>query len=168
MPYIIFGHSLGASLGFEICKLINLQNQSQPLAFFVGDRESPSFKPEHIRHDLPEVAFLKMLNDDYDMDERVTSNKDLMEMFRPILRSEIKLAETYHIYHQNQPDVTINCPIFIFQPEKSMHEAAGLADWQKYTRNSASILPVSGGHFFNFDSAKDTIAAMVRVFYLPD
>ena len=72
-------------------------------------------------------------------------NPELMEVFLPLLRSDIGLSETY-VYDHEAP---LDCPITAFggleDKEVSREE---LAAWYDQTRSRFNIQMFPGGHFF--------------------
>ena len=145
-PFAIFGHSMGSFIAFELAQRLRSQYASQPVALFVSGRR-PVHLPERYKHirELPEQEFLQALHRRYGMLEHVLKNKDLTDVFSPILRADFSICETY----QYSTDEPFSCPIFAYGGISDRDvQAQELADWRRYTKNIFKMHMVPGGHFF--------------------
>lgn len=163
LPYIIFGHSLGGSIAFEVAKVLESTPHVRPRLVAIGDREAPNHKPDKIRHHLSDEEFGEMLVKDYGMDKSLVLNKDIMEFFLPMLKNDFKLADTYFDVFGHRSD-RIMANIAVFRPEKTNDTLESHLDWSKYTQDKLELIDVSGGHFFVFDHAEEFIKKLTRQF----
>lgn len=162
LPYVIYGHSLGASIAYEVAKILQFELNSAPLFLGIGDREAPCHKPDKIRYNLSDQEFGQMLITDYDMDADVVANTDIMEFFLPILRNDFKLADTYFDIFGEASD-KIMSKIIVFRPQKTNDTIQSHLDWAKFTENKVEIIDIKGGHFFVFEHAEDFIEKLLRM-----
>jgi medium-chain acyl-[acyl-carrier-protein] hydrolase len=145
-PFAIFGHSMGAIIGFELARLLTKKYHLNPVHLFVSGRSAPhipfTFKPIH---SLPEAEFIEQLRALNGTPDEVLDNAELMEMLLPMLRADFTLIENY-VY---TPGLTLNCPITAFgglQDSKVTH--ARLEAWQEQTSAEFSMQMFPGDHFF--------------------
>ncbi|WSV91468.1 MFS transporter [Streptomyces globisporus] len=88
-PLAIFGHSMGAMVGFELALRLERRG-TQPLVFFASGRRAPSRKredgdPVHRRV----IAELRALSG---TDARVLDDEELLRMALPAIRSDYRVA----------------------------------------------------------------------------
>lgn len=159
VPWLIFGHSLGALVGFEIARLLRRwRSDTHLVGLLVSACRAPQ-RPlgrEPIA-DLPEAAFLAALNRLGGTPEEVLANEELVELLLPALRADFGLAERYH-YMEEPP---LSCPIFAFggqqDPEVSL---TALTGWQYQTTAEFELRLFPGGHFY-VNHMLDTLLSVI-------
>jgi len=146
MPFVFFGHSVGALIGFELARLLRRQNRTGPLHLFVSARRAPQLpEPGPPMHQLPEAEFVDKLKDFNGIPQAVLREAELMRFFLPILRADFALLETY-LYVDDHP---LDCPITVFG---GLHDVKAtreeLTAWHYQTKGEFRIQLFSGGHFY--------------------
>jgi len=143
-PFALFGHSLGATLGFEVARLLAADGIS-PLALFASGRRAPSaFRDERV-HQLSDdllVADLKRLSG---TNTEMLEDEEVREMVLPAVRGDYKAAETYRY----RPGPPLSCPIVALtgddDPQVSLEEARA---WSEHTDAAFELIVYPGGHFY--------------------
>lgn len=146
VPYIFFGHSLGSRVAFELMHRCHEANLPLPVHFIASGSRSPDKGDEtDITYNLPEDEFIKTLKDMNGTPEQILQNKELLELFIPLLRADFQLGETYCFQHQKQ----FNCPVTVFggSDDKDV-SIEHLNGWDKFFVDSAKVQIFPGGHFF--------------------
>lgn len=147
-PYAIYGHSMGATLGYVVSQKIVQQEMNPPLHLFVSGRQGPSVvNNEEILHILPKEEFIEKVLAYGGIPEMVAQEKDLMDLFVPIMRADFQAVETYT--HKPAPPLNIPITAMIGLDEGITYEEA--LKWQEITTQKISLKQFSGGHFFIFD-----------------
>lgn len=145
-PFAFFGYSMGASISFELIRLLRSQYNFQPLHFFVAARRAPQFPNEkQLISQLPDADFLVEIAKFNGTPPAVLENTQLMEIFLPIMRADFTLLES-HIYTEQPP---LDCPISAFggsQDQAVSYHA--LSAWQVQTVANFSLQMIEGDHFF--------------------
>lgn len=145
LPYIIFGHSLGARIGFELTRSLINEYGIKPLQLIVAGSRAPEIPEPNPLHHLPDDKFIKELKRFSGTPEEVLDNKDLMGIFIPSLRADFSIDETW-IFLEDEP---LEIPITAFygtdDPEASKKEISG---WENHTSSDFELIPVKGEHFF--------------------
>jgi medium-chain acyl-[acyl-carrier-protein] hydrolase len=146
IPFAFFGHSLGSLISFELTRRLRRQKAPCPIQLFVSASRAPQIPdPDPLIHQLPDAEFIEELGRFNGTPKAVLDNPELMEVFLPLLRSDISLWETY-VYDHEAP---LDCPISAFgglEDEEVSREE--LAAWHDQTRSRFSIQMFSGDHFF--------------------
>jgi surfactin synthase thioesterase subunit len=144
LPVTVFGHSLGASIGFEVVRRLEASGRP-PVRLFASGRRSPSSHRDesvHLSDDNGILAEVRRLNGTA---SSILGDEELMRAALPALRADYQAAETYRC----DPDVTIGCPVTVLtgdaDPKTTMTEANA---WARHTTGSCVVRTFPGGHFF--------------------
>jgi medium-chain acyl-[acyl-carrier-protein] hydrolase len=146
-PYVVFGHSMGALIGFELARRLRRLGASDPLYLFVSARRAPHVAdPHRPLHALPDADLVAQLTRRYNgMPRAVLENAELLRMFIPIVRADLTMTETY-VY---APEAPLACPISAFGGlEDDAVTRDDLAAWGDQTSAAFTLRLVPGGHFF--------------------
>jgi surfactin synthase thioesterase subunit len=147
LPVTLFGHSLGAIVGFEIARRLEAAGQD-PVRLFASGRRGPSTRRDeavHLRDDAGILAEVRRLNGTA---STLLGDDELMRAALPSLRADYQMAETYRC----APDVTVDFPITALtgdaDPKTSLSEANA---WAAHTTGAFDLQVFTGGHFFLTD-----------------
>jgi medium-chain acyl-[acyl-carrier-protein] hydrolase len=163
LPYILFGHSLGGSIAFEVAKELEKSNKKLPAYVALGDREAPNFQADKLRHHLSDEEFGQMLIADYGMAKELVESPEIMEFFLPMLKHDFWLADTY--YEQYGSDTyKIKSNITVFRPDESNDLLESQLAWQNFSTGEFKLITIQGDHFFVFKHAEDFMQKLVQLF----
>jgi len=146
LPFAFYGHSLGAIISFELIRQLRRQMRPLPVHLFVSGRRAPHLpNPGYPMHKLSDEALIEELRRFNGTPEIVLREPELLEIFLPIIRSDLKINETFVYQHEDPFD----CPISAFGG-KDDHKASEeeLKAWSEHTKNNFKIKMFAGGHFF--------------------
>jgi surfactin synthase thioesterase subunit len=142
--YALFGHSFGSLLAFELARALR-HRLGEPAALLVSGRNGPTVPVAAPMHDLPSEALVSTLSELGAMDERVLADPDLRALFLPIIRTDLRLAETYR-YQAAEP---LRCPVHVYAGRHdSLVTPEGLAAWRRESTGPVRIRRFDGGHFY--------------------
>lgn len=146
--YALFGHSMGALIGYLLIRRIAEKNLPLPVYFFASGRGGPSFKDDHEQYYmLPKVEFREKLREIGGSPIEVLEHEQLMDFFEPILRADFQVVETY----KHKPENPFNVPVSVLIGEEDKVSIEAAKMWQDETTEPIKIHKFSGGHFFLFD-----------------
>lgn len=149
--YAFYCHSMGALIGYLLCLKIHQDKLLKPLHLFVSGRSAPSCPHKEIMiSSLPNDEFISRLIKYGGIPKEVLKEKELLELFIPILRADFKAVETYH-YKKNNFLIDVPITVMIGKNDilTSYEEALR---WQDITKSKIFIIEFSGGHFFIIDN----------------
>jgi surfactin synthase thioesterase subunit len=163
-PTAFFGHSMGASLAYEVARILERRGETPPLVqLFASGRRAPArLRPEsvHLRDDHGLVAEIRRLSG---TDDGVLNDAELLRMVLPAIRSDYRAIETY----RPPAGPVLGCPITAFtgdvDPQVSYEEALA---WREHTTGAFDIQVFSGGHFYLADQQEavlEEISGRLRV-----
>ncbi|MEV4561333.1 alpha/beta fold hydrolase [Kitasatospora sp. NPDC049285] len=141
----LFGHSMGATLAFEVARLLE-EAGAVPLALFASGRAAPSRLPAggtvHQGTDAELAARLRVLGGTY---APVLDDPELLELTLPAVRSDYKAAETYRY----RPGAPLTCPVHVLTGDQDpMVTDADARAWAEHTSGPFALDTYAGGHFF--------------------
>lgn len=146
MPFAFFGHSLGATVAFEVARHLAASRLPQPKKLFVSASGAPQLRlPPKGLHALPEADLIREVSALNGTPMDVLRDPDIMNLWLPIARADFFLAESYRY----QPGELLNLPIHVYagtQDERTNKERA--EGWQMETRSDCTVRWFEGGHFF--------------------
>jgi surfactin synthase thioesterase subunit len=158
-PLALFGHSMGASLAFELARRLE-DRAVTPLALFVSGRRAPSRHHVETTHQLDDQGLLRELRALGGTHSTLLGDDELMRIALPAIRGDYTAAETYRWV----PGPPLRTPIHVHtgrsDPRVTPEEAAA---WSEHTTNDFSLTPYSGGHFYLNDHAAEVTDAIGRV-----
>jgi surfactin synthase thioesterase subunit len=144
LPLSIFGHSMGASLGFEVARRLEAQGE-HPVRLFASGRRAPSmFRDENVhRHgDEAILAEVRRLNG---TDSTLLDDEDLMRAALPALRADYKAAERYSA----PAKATIKAAVTVLTGDRDPKTTIAEAEaWARHTTGEFDVHVFTGGHFF--------------------
>ncbi len=159
-PCALYGHSMGALLGFELaCELARRGTPNQPRHLFLAARNPPPAPPK-----LPPLAaladfeFLAGVAQRYgNLPDELLADPEMRALITPILRSDFRLVDGYG-WRATGP---VTVPLTILggsrDPFTSPEE---LAAWQQHTQATCRVHAIAGNHFFH-QNARPSVLAIV-------
>lgn len=149
--YIIFGHSMGALLAYELSHLIKSRKYKAPLHLIISGIPVPFLLKTRKRkmYKLSSNKFKCELKKMGGISDKVLFNNELMNYFEPILRADFKAVETYKYEY---PKKMLNIPMtVIYGKADKMINSKFVHLWDNETINEVNFIELQGGHFCIFD-----------------
>lgn len=147
--YAIFGHSLGAILGYEVAKSLMRVGRPSPMWFCASGCAAPACR-EWDDHWLscPDEEFVERLRELSGTPPELLENIELLNLILPVLRADFHLSGTYEF----APEPRLRCPVHVLRGtgDDEVNEKEGSLDkWAEVTVSSDfSSTTIEGGHFF--------------------
>jgi medium-chain acyl-[acyl-carrier-protein] hydrolase len=146
MPFVFFGHSMGALVAFELARKLRRERKALPECLFVSARVAPGFALKRPPlSNLPEDEFTRALARFNGSEKGVLQHAELMKLMLPTLRADFALHEQY----QYSEEPALECPIVAFGGLQDLAtEVEGLDAWRLHTDRSFMRRMFAGDHFF--------------------
>ncbi|WP_086792199.1 thioesterase II family protein [Streptomyces thermovulgaris] len=152
-PYALFGHSMGAIVGFEVARLMQAAGQG-PVELFVSGRRAPSldrsgeWQPSTDEEVIAEIRSLNGTGDALLRDE------EMLSMILPALRADYAAVRRYRY----RPGPLLDCPVTAFtgdrDPKARVEEVRA---WENHTASGFELRVLPGGHFFLVDRQAEVL-----------
>ncbi len=148
-PLVIWGHSMGGTIAYLLTRRLWRSGKELPLHLFISGAPAPSIpRKEKDVHKLPRHAFVQKVKNYGGVAEEVLAEKELMDMFLPILRADFQALETYqHI--PVEPPLPISITAMLGSHEHIVEQ--DVRQWQQETELPLKLQIFDGNHFFIFD-----------------
>jgi surfactin synthase thioesterase subunit len=144
--YSIFGHSMGALLGYEIAMRLKKSGARRACKLFASGSRAPFVtNPVAPISHLPDVDFLEHLRRLDGTPEKVLRERDLMDLLIPVIRADFTVGEKYR-GENNDP---LDLPVTVFSGDEDKHASVDdMLLWRSVTHGAFRSYRLPGGHFF--------------------
>lgn len=145
-PIILFGHSMGALIAYELARRLQQEYALSPQCLIVSGRVAPHrSSPQSPIGKLPQSEFINRLRQLNGMPDELLNNIELMDVITPTLRADFSLNEEY----SHRVETRLQCDILAFgginDPQAGR---TAINDWRDVTEGHFGLRMVPGGHFF--------------------
>ncbi|MEU8082781.1 alpha/beta fold hydrolase [Micromonospora sp. NPDC049101] len=155
-PLVLFGHSMGAVIGYEVGRLLQ-RDGIPPAGLIVSGRRAPSVHVEESLHRRGDQALIAEVRQLSGTAAALLDDAELLEMILPALRADYRAIETY----RHRPGRELDCPVTALVGEDD-HRASvdHVRAWQGHTTGAFDLRPFPGGHFYLNNRWPDVAAAI--------
>ncbi len=142
-PFAVFGHSVGALIGFEFVRQLYQNKLPTPEYLIVSGRRPPHIPVDKILHLQPDAALIEELRLIGGTPDLILDDPELMSLILPIVRADFTINETYKLFD----NAYVNCPILALGGnEDHLVNQSFLEQWRPYTTREFDVAMLSGGH----------------------
>ena len=156
LPFIFFGHSVGALIAFELTRLLHRDGLRGPRHLVVSGRRAPqSVSADEPMHSMDDAAFLSKLGELNGTPRELLQNAELMKLVMPLLRADFAVAERY-VCNDLTP---VACPLTAIGGDRDTGVSPNeLAAWSAVAGGSFRHEVFPGDHFFIHPSKVQVLA----------
>ncbi|WP_327191216.1 thioesterase II family protein [Streptomyces xinghaiensis] len=157
-PYVLFGHSMGAMLVYET--VVHGTDRRPPERVILSGCRAPAVRRAlPAIHGLPDERFREELGRLAGTPREVLADQRLMAVLEPMLRADIRLAETWS--HRDPPPVPV--PVTTFRgADDEVAPAEAVAAWRTLAPRGIRSHRMPGGHFSLHDHAPEFFRLLTR------
>lgn len=155
MPYVFFGHSMGALVAFELTRRLRRTGAPLPSRLLLGAFRAPQLPNPHIKiHHLPDEVLKTVLRKE-GTPLQVLENDELMRALLPTLRADLEICDTYR-HHMERP---LAMPMSVFGGHQDVRVSRNDLDmWRAQADGPFRLVMLPGSHFF-LHSSQDLLLA---------
>jgi medium-chain acyl-[acyl-carrier-protein] hydrolase len=146
IDFALFGHSMGATIAFELTRQLRRRGRPQPRLLIVSGRRAPGLPVDDPpTYNLPEAEFIAELHKLNGTPKEVLESQELMSLMLPLLRADFELIQTY----QYTKEAPLSCPISAYGGTEDLELPRDrLLPWGEQTTQEFSLQMIDGDHFF--------------------
>ena len=143
--FAVYGHSMGALLGFELVRELRRRGARHPDYLIVAAQPAPQRPQGNLKVDSISDRELILQLYDKRAADLLTVNQELRDLAIPGLRADFALCANYK-YEEERP---LALPIAALGGSRDRHVSqVDLGAWQKQTIGQFELRSIDGDHFF--------------------
>lgn len=145
-PLLIFGHSLGALLAYELTVQIAAAELPMPKRLLISGYQAPSDTGKYfpqMSHLDDQDFFEDLINEDC-LAQRVMKEPEAVAMELDSIRCDYRMKENYTARKQ----ALLNIPVEVFAGSRDQIPLGNLLEWQQVSRQPVHVCVFKGDHFF--------------------
>lgn len=157
-PDIIFGHSFGALIAFELMREMRRNRSALPHTAVLSGRIA-AMNP--VTFGLPELSstqLVEYLRDLGGTPDAILQNEPMLEMAIPILRGDLDMIKRYEFRPESPLDIDL---VLLGGLEDKRVPIEGLMGWRAEFSGSFNLCMFPGGHFF-IDKQRQSVSALLH------
>ncbi|GAA0421377.1 alpha/beta fold hydrolase [Streptomyces luteireticuli] len=144
-PLAFFGHSMGATLAFEVARRLEREKDIVLTALFASARRAPSVVRAENVHERDDDGIVREMQRLSGTDAQLLGDEEILRMILPAIRADYRAAETYRY----EPGPALRCPVVGLagdaDPKVGVDDVAA---WGRHTEGSFDLGVYAGGHFY--------------------
>jgi pyochelin biosynthetic protein PchC len=143
--YALFGHSMGATLAFEVARQLEADGGTGPELLVASARRAPSRHRAELVHQLADADLTTHIAELSATNSRLMEDPRARAMILPTVRSDLRAIETYRC----PPGAALRAPVLTIIGDDdrwtTLEEAQA---WAGHTHGGFELRVLPGGHFY--------------------
>jgi len=146
-PLVLFGHSMGTLLAYEIAQALRRDIQKEPSLLIASGRGAPNIVGNTIKkwHAVDDDVFIEYLRGMGGTPEAVLNDRELMQTLMRMLKADYEILETYSCTWTTP----LSCPLVACAGSDDAHIVHSAVEaWANVTTGPTTVHWFSGDHFY--------------------
>ncbi|MFI8940236.1 thioesterase II family protein [Streptomyces syringium] len=154
-PLAVFGHSMGASIGYELTLRLRERYGVAPSALLVSGRKPPHLltpRETDLDDDDSIVSEVGRLGG---TDAALLADPDLRELVLPAIRTDFRIVADYPA----RPGVPLPCPVVAYVGDSDPDvDPVSVSGWSDLAPGGFDMVVLPGDHFYLIDRRAELVA----------
>lgn len=159
-PVVVFGHSLGAILAYELARLLESRSPDRTLHLVVSGSAGPRLKRRGRASGLSDDEFVREVETLAGYTHPALADPDMRGLLLPALRSDVEMHESYRHSWPAPSSIDITCLHGRHDDVVRIDEAR---QWRDITRGRFHLKEIDGGHMFWVEQPELVIAEIQAI-----
>jgi surfactin synthase thioesterase subunit len=157
-PFALFGHSMGAWLGYEVVRRLERAGHS-PVRLFASGIGAPALVPRGRGYELDGAELAAKLRELGGTEQEIVDSPDLLELIVPAFRGDMTAVYTYRA----DPGAVLRCPVTALIGDDDVTATVDdMRAWAGYTSGPHEVVVFAGGHFYLTDQCDAVVRTVVE------
>lgn len=164
-PFSIYGHSMGALLGFEVAHRLS-QSGRPPQHLFVSGRIAPHrdrLGRSQERHSLGDRALIEEIIAMGGTPREIFEQQELADLLLPIFRADFRIVESYQFVGK---PCKLPCDVTVFYGDEENISFEDAVAWEEHSDKSCQVYSFAGDHFFIRSHEEAVLKRMQQQLYM--
>jgi medium-chain acyl-[acyl-carrier-protein] hydrolase len=161
LPYVVFGHSMGALLGYELARTLGSRHGQWPARFVASACRAPHRQGEDAPSaELSDEQLVAELIRHGALPEYVARDERLVRLVVRPLRGDLAICDTY-VHTAGEP---LPCPLSAWRGRDDMgvtHQH--IQEWSGYSTAGTTVRTFQGGHQYHMANAQHVVDGLRRL-----
>ncbi|MEC3980972.1 thioesterase II family protein [Amycolatopsis sp. H20-H5] len=159
-PVVLFGHSLGAVLSYELAHRLAVTDGVDLAGLVVSGSPGPWTRRENGAAGLPDDEFLARVKEFAGYRHDALEDPEMRELLLPSLRADVEMHESY----VQSSDTPLPAPITSVRgTTDALVSTEQALEWGKATSGVFQFAEIEGGHMYLTENAEGVIAVLKSV-----
>jgi surfactin synthase thioesterase subunit len=160
LPMVVFGHSMGAVVGFDLCRALRRALGWRPAGLVVAGCDAPdTLVHKDYASQMTDAGITGFLRSRGGTPEAILGKEEYLAMLRPVIRADLT-ALAGRLPAAEPP---LACPVRVYQGrEDPSVSPERLYGWAVEGDGDFAICSFPGGHFFVQESVEQVLARLEK------
>lgn len=159
VPCVVFGHSMGALLAYEVAKRLTTYPECLLRKLIVSGSPAPSRRSQTTSpvSEYSDAELVRLLVDMGGTSSKILADAELMKLLLPRLRADYAMSERY----RDKEERSLQVPIASFRGDRDSDVTDNdMLVWRQVTRGAFATHAFPGGHFFIIEQKKQVLQTL--------
>lgn len=161
IPYLIFGHSMGGYIAWELALELRKRGAQLPYRLVVSACEAPSMRAPGNWHSAGDEKLIEEINRLFTHRQPVAPGSEIAGLILPVIRNDYRLIETWKPSTGRQPLRTA-ITAFYAEDDSEMCRRQALA-WELETSGEFRCRSWNGGHFYLIEHRQEVVESLMEM-----